>query len=346
MSERRRVLVTAGALLLACGSRTQEPAPTAAEPEAPARPEAPGVAAVQPVAPEAPPRTRTWPASTANALPRCEFFADANAPSAAGAMGLLELDARMSAQLQHSARTAGRLRLAGRGCPRLSVGIAIVATGSEGAEALVPMSIGDSNDRVPLAGPRGEERRNRTWSETGSLETDESNCESAHQLIFFRALHGADGGVESVETTVLEPEVCTLFGHELTHGDIDHDGSTEIRLRTRTSGILDMSAGAERHEWLRIFDLSDMRLELEAKLGERVLAEVMGYGGEELHADFALRDLDGDGDRDVLIQGRGISSERNPDDTDEERTHFTLRQAYAYEPDTDEWRRAEELDQG
>lgn len=47
-------------------------------------------------------------------------------------------------------------------------------------------------------------------------------------------------------------------------------------------------------------------------------AEVEGYGGTALEGDIALRDLDGDGRRDLIVRQRGETRMRSFDDEEEE----------------------------
>ncbi len=223
------------------------------------------------------------------------------------------------------------------------MGIALLraTTGSE--DSAFPI-LGDDPSRAPIAGARGDERRNEPWV-PGAIDDGTTECDPAtpSTLVLFRAVHGRDGHLEAIALRNLG-EPCTLLGHDLSFGDLDRDGSTEVRLRTRTSGVPDMGAGRERAETLQIIDIASWQVQIELLAAQLEAEEVDGYGGRTREGDVTLRDLDGDGDRDLVFTHRDEVRMRNDDDTDEESFRSSAHEAYTYDLRLDRYDRAETLD--
>ncbi len=177
------------------------------------------------------------------------------------------------------------------------------------------------------------------------IEAGTTNCDdqALPTLVVFRAVHAGNGAVEAIALHSLG-EPCTVLGHDLVFGDLDDDRSTEIRLRTRTGGVMDMSAGRDRSETLHILDVASWQVQAVLEAAVLETEEVDGYGGRWRQGDITLRDLDGDGDRDLVFTHRDEVSMRNADDTDEESFRTSDHEAYTYDPLLDRYDRAESLD--
>jgi hypothetical protein len=253
---------------------------------------------------------------------------------------MAELDTRVSAALSREARVVGRLRLAARGCASLSVGLAVVRH-AEGDEGDGFMITGDDPSRAPRTAPRGEERRNAEWDPNADLDRRGScDDDAAPEVYFFRAQHGSEHSVEQIHLDNLDLEACGFYGHFLRHGDLDGDGTTEVRVETRTGGWQEMSAGTDRSHRLFIFDLATLRVQLALELGYERAPEC-GFDYEDLSGAMSFRDLDGDEHRDVVVrqQLEGRDSQFSQADYQDWRTH-----AWRYDTSADSYVRAPELD--
>ncbi|MEQ8452759.1 MAG: hypothetical protein RLO52_03435 [Sandaracinaceae bacterium] len=254
---------------------------------------------------------------------------------------MAEIDTRVSAALSREARVVGRLRLAARGCASLSVGLVVVrhAEDDDGIDGF--MITGDDPSRAPRTGPRGEERRNAPWAPNADLDR-RGSCDSdaAPEVHFFRAQHGPDHSVEQIHLENLDVEACGFYGHDLRHGDLDGDGTTEVRVETRTGGWQEMSAGTDRSHRLFIFDLASFRAQLALELGYERAPEC-GLDYEDLSGVMSLRDLDGDEHRDVVVRQHleGRDSHFSPAEYQDWRTNV-----WRYDASADGYVRAEELD--
>lgn len=281
-----------------------------------------------------------------DAIDPCVWYADTTAPPSEGPGSLSDLDARIAgAQPDRVARVVGRARLTARGCPRVSVGIALLvrATGEDDDAITFPI-VGDDPADAPTAGPRGDERRDGPWL-AGQIEAGVTDCDdqALPTLVLFRAVHASDGAVAGLAFRSLG-EPCTVLGHDLTFGDLDDDRSTEIRLRVRTGDVMDMSAGRARAETLRIVDVASWQVQVELEAAVLEAEEVDGYGGRTREGDVTLRDLDADGDRDLVFTHRDEVRMRNDDDSDEESFRSSEHEAYTYDPRLDRYDRTEALD--
>ncbi len=335
--------------LVGCGSSDRSDSTTRSE--APSRAPEPTVEpppAIDPPAPTAPDTAAQAPADqpvdqgpSVRVLDDCLWYADPSPPPLDGPGSLEELDQRITAWFSRSARVAGRVRLRARGCPRISAGVVMVGAAMD--DDVNGLIIGDDPTQPPVAGERGDERRDRPFGDSGDLADDQSDCAEETSHYFFRAVHDASGAVREIELDKLGG-ACTLFAHDLQHGDLDRDGTTEIRVETWTSTIMDISAGAERYAVLVIYDLAELRRELTLEVGRHQLAEVEGYGGSSVRSDVAFRDLDEDGDRDLVVRRRWQESMRTMDDLDEEHYRGWSSEAYEYDAPSDEFRRASSLD--
>lgn len=341
---------TVGVALLACtlGACSEGSAPAPAPTPTPAP--APEPASAPEPAPEPAPDPAVEPSTTppeapsADAIARCVWYADSTAPPTAGLGSLVDLDARIaSAQPDRRARVIGRVRLAARGCPSLSVGVALLARADDAADDELVFPIEGALD-APVAGQRGDERRVPPWTADG-IASGTTTCEETQlpTLVMFRATHARDGSVEALAFLPLG-EICTYLGHDLSFGELDGDGSTEVRLRVRTSGVMDMSAGRDRSETLRIVDLAAWRTQLELEVATLEDTEVEGYGGRTREGDITLRDLDADGDRDIVFTHRDEDRMRSEDDSEEESFRSSAHEAFAYDPTADTYTRAPHLD--
>ncbi len=298
---------------------------------------------------ETTPATTTAPTATPpsiapspDAIARCLWYATREAPPPTGLGSLVDLDARLAdAQPDRRARVIGRVRLSARGCPPLSVGLALIARADDDVADDVAFPI-DGALPEPVPGARGDERRDAPW-DPNAIARGRSSCEdeSMPTLVMFRATHARDGAVEAIAFHSLG-EPCTVLGHDLEFGDVDGDGSTEVRLRVRTSGLMDMSAGRDRSETLRIVDVATWQVQVELEVATLEDAEVEGYGGRTRVGDVTLRDLDADGDRDLVFTHR--DEDRMRSDDDEESFRSSAREAFSYDPTTDVYTRAPTLD--
>ena len=265
-------------------------------------------------------------------------------PPITGVGSLEDLDDRIAAaQPARRARVIGRARLAARGCPSLSVGLALIARADDDLDDDDAFPIAGAL-ATPVAGPRGDERRDGPWV-AGAIEEGVTSCleVAIPTLVMFRATHARDGSVEALAFHSLG-EVCTVLGHDLELGDVDDDGSTEIRVRTRTSGSMDMSAGRDRVETLRIVDVAGWRVQTELEVAIWEDAEVEGYGGRSREGDITLRDLDADGDRDLVFTHRDEDRMRSDDDSGEESYRSWAHEAFVYDASRDLYTRAATLD--
>lgn len=342
---RRTITIAVATLCAACGA--SEGTSTVSErgsAPAEARPEAPPPPATPPPAPTpAQPSSEPTP-SAASADPRvlapCLWYADSAAPPADGPGSLAELDEAVRASRSApNAVVVGRLRLAARGCPRISAGLALVPPAGDPDEE---PAASWTEAEAPTLGPRGDERRTAAW--TDGADDGDTACGAPATLVFFRAVHAARGAIERLDVEVLDEDSCTLHGHQLQHGDLDGDGTTEVRVEARAGGVADMSAGADRRHRLWIFDLASVRSQVALTMGLEQAAEEEGYGHRSVRADLALRDLDGDGDRDIVLRVREEASERSFDDTDIEGHRDWRSEAHEYDAPADVYRRAQALD--
>ncbi len=319
------------------------PSGTAEPPPAPTRPETPG--ALAPSGEGRAVEPAPAPERSPDAIEPGIWYADTTPPPLEGPGSLADLDARIAtAQPGRLARVVGRVRLQTRGRPRLSVGLALLVRVPQGeSDASFPI-VGDDPAQPPVAGARGDERRDGPWA-AGAIEADTTSCDdqALPTLVLFRASHATDGSVEALAFQSLG-EPCTVLGHDLVFGDLDDDRSTEIRLRTRTGDVMDMSAGRARSETLHILDVASWQAQLELEVAALEAEEVDGYGGRWREGDVTLRDLDGDGDRDLVFTHRDEDRMRNADDTDEESFRSSAHEAYTYDSRLDRYDRAESLD--
>ena len=89
------------------------------------------------------------------------------------------------------------------------------------------------------------------------IEAGTTNCDdqALPTLVVFRAVHAGNGAVEAIALHSLG-EPCTVLGHDLVFGDLDDDRSTEIRLRTRTGGVMDTPCDSRGHGGVRCLFVS------------------------------------------------------------------------------------------
>jgi hypothetical protein len=271
------------------------PAPTEVEP-APTEPQQP-----QAPAASAPPN---------GDLPNCLWFADQREPDASGPRSLEALDAALSSALSRPAWVLGRVRGRSRGCPDVSVGLAIMNARSSdrdpaqhGYESLEDVYA--STERI--VGERGDERRTMPWVEDGSWDADDYRCgpyDNISDIVLFRAAH-VEGRIENLKTAVLMSDRCGWLRHSLVLGDIDHDGRSEVRVEARTLLSTNEASEQDASHDLWLVDVATFAVELEVQLqnaSERFMGD--GYGNDDTRAELTFRDMDGDGHRDALVRGR------------------------------------------
>ncbi len=277
-------------------------------------------------------------------LAHCLWYADSSPPASEGPGSMVELDERITAALHREALVVGRVRLAARGCPVVSAGVAVVRNAADPVDdedsPLVPLTItGDDPDRAPVVGARGDERRDGPWP--GSTEKN-ANCNptAAPELYLFRAVHGADGTVAALALAHLSGDACGVYGHDLQFGDLDGDGTTELRVESLT-GSEEENEGDSREQLLWLFDLATLRPELALNVGRHYAYGAAPGLTESTTGSISLRDVDGDGDRDVIFR-------HFTEAVDELNGHGTTREwtteVHAYDPATDTYVRAQALD--
>ncbi len=278
-------------------------------------------------------------------LTHCLWYADSSQPPVEGAGSMVELDERITALLHREALVVGRVRLAARGCPVVSAGVVLVRDAADraedGASEGPPLRItGDDADRGPVVGARGDERRDGPWP--GPTEKN-ADCTygAPPSLYLFRAVHSPGGAVSALAVAYLWDDACGVYGHDLQFGDLDGDGTTELRVESLTGGAEEMTGGNSRAQLLWIFDLASFRPEFALNLGvDFVDGNAPGLGSSTTGS-VSLRDLDGDGARDVIVR-RFIDAVNEWEGLG--RTVQWTTEVHAYAPATDTYVRAQALD--
>jgi hypothetical protein len=333
------MLKIAAIVIVACACETPPPSPpvdpqpppivradpVAADPQ-PARPEP------DPAQPIAPP-----PSRPTGDLADCTWYADLRPPELEGPRSLAAFDEALSRELGREAWAVGRVRGRARGCPDVSIGVAIVRDRVADPDDLV----GDVyEDDEPIAGERGDERRNEPWDPEAPYDTDDDLCgppTDGADVVLFRASHGA-AGIEHLRTMNLAHDVCRWLHHSVVLGDLDHDGRSEVRVELRSQQATDEASELHAGHRLWIVDVATFQEELAIDLAIYVEQFINGIGGEETTAELTLRDMNGDGHRDALVRGRSSGTIQNVDpEGDGEGTDFRdfFTRVFPYDPIAD-----------
>lgn len=284
------------------------------------------------------------------ALPAGRYALDASPAPSRGPGSLAAIELAMARRYGVNVAALGRVRLAARGAPPVSLALVLVdavpdhpVALHQGDQPLDPRRLaeleaalaraadegstepGDASgaallatvsSRAPVSGPRGQEWIDGVDRWTPASAADEwLTCPSLDEgptLYLVRVVHDVATAAPTELTEIALGRVCRIAEHDLRVRDEDGDGQLELRLQVGTSNLeSDNPFESARDTW--IVDVATMWTELAHPRWRESVSRDGDDATEVATHRAALEDVDGDGRQDVTLTGHTVSSWREED---------------------------------